>query len=86
MSYPAFLSVYLLAAVASVCSHVPGGVGVFDLVMIKVLNHGDPHGMLAALLAYRAVYYLLPLAVGLCLFAAHEFSFNRQARPGEREA
>jgi uncharacterized membrane protein YbhN (UPF0104 family) len=72
ISYAAFLSVYLMAIVGAVCSHVPGGVGVFDLIMIKLLNHGDPHGMLAALLVYRTVYYLLPLVVGLVFFAAHE--------------
>lgn len=79
IGFTSFLAIYLLAAVASVCSHVPGGIGVFDLVMIKLLNHGDPHGMLAALLVYRAVYYLFPLMVGLLLFVAHELNVRRVA-------
>ena len=72
IGYPAFVTIYLLAIVAAVCSHVPGGVGVFDLTMIKLLNRGDPHDILAALLVYRTVFYLLPLAVGLALFTLHE--------------
>ena len=82
IDYAAFLSVYLLAIVAAVCSHVPGGVGIFDLMMIKLLNHGDPHGMLAALLIYRTAYYLMPLAVGLGFFAAHELQLRNNRLPG----
>jgi uncharacterized membrane protein YbhN (UPF0104 family) len=72
IGYPTFVTVYLLAIVATVWSHVPAGVGIFDLMMIKLLGHVDPHGILAALLVYRAVFYLLPLAAGVVLFARHE--------------
>ena len=78
LSYPAFLSVYLVAIVAAVSSHVPGGVGVFDLVMLKLVAHGDPHDLLAALLVYRAVYYLLPLTVGLVFVMIHEVTIHRR--------
>ncbi|HWB11997.1 MAG TPA: hypothetical protein VG826_22420 [Pirellulales bacterium] len=72
IGYPTFIAVYLLAIVATVCSHIPAGVSIFDLMMLKLLNRIDPHDILAALLVYRAVFYLLPLAVGLALFAFHE--------------
>ncbi|HEV3344142.1 MAG TPA: lysylphosphatidylglycerol synthase domain-containing protein [Pirellulales bacterium] len=77
IGYPAFVTVYLLAIVAAVCSHVPGGVGVFDLLMIKMLDAGDPHDVLAAILVYRAIFYLLPLAVGVVFFALHEVQMRR---------
>jgi uncharacterized membrane protein YbhN (UPF0104 family) len=77
IGYWEFLTVYLLAIVAAVSSHVPGGVGVFDLMMIRLLARGDPHDLLAALLVYRAVFYLLPLAVGIILFAVHEAEIRK---------
>ncbi len=85
IGYPAFVTVYLLAIVAAVCSHVPGGVGVFDLLMIKLLDVGDPHDLLAAIMVYRAIFYLLPLAVGIVFFAVHEVQMRR-ASGREREA
>jgi uncharacterized membrane protein YbhN (UPF0104 family) len=74
IAWPLVLSTLLLAAVASALVHVPAGLGVIEAVFVAVLG---PAGMdiaseprlLAALLAYRAVYYLLPLlfAVVFCL-------------------
>ena len=78
-SYPHYLGIYLLALVAGVSSHVPGGLGVFDLVMIKLLVHGDRHDILAALTVYRILYYVLPLAVGTLLFASNEIQLRRQS-------
>jgi phosphatidylglycerol lysyltransferase len=54
-------------------SHGPGAVGVFDLVVLWALrghSHLDP--VAAALLAYRGVYYVLPLVVSAALFAFFE--------------
>lgn len=52
----------LLAAIAGVLAHVPAGLGVLEAVFIATLGGTLPAAQLvAALLAYRAVYYLLPL-------------------------
>lgn len=65
MEYGELLRVVLLATLATVVTHVPGGVGVFELVIIKLCPvYSKPH-LLAGLLMFRVVYYLLPL-----LFAA----------------
>ena len=47
-------------------SHVPGGVGVFEGLLIVLLKPYLSSGeLLPALLVYRAVYYLLPFVVAL---------------------
>ena len=56
----------LLAAIAGVITHVPAGLGVLEAVMLATLGGAvPPSTLLAALLAYRAVYYGLPLAAAL---------------------
>lgn len=68
-SYPSVLGVLLIAAVAGVIAHVPAGLGVLEAVFLALLSHAAPEGdVLAALLAYRAVYYLAPLMLATVLF------------------
>ncbi|MNU03170.1 Inner membrane protein YbhN [compost metagenome] len=44
---------------------VPGALGVVETVFLTMLGGQVPHGLLlAALIAYRALYYLIPLGVG----------------------
>lgn len=62
LSYPAFVGLYVLAMVAGAVSHVPGGLGVFESVLLLLLPGDAPaSSVLASLLAFRGVYYLLPL-------------------------
>jgi hypothetical protein len=64
IAYPAVLSVLLVAAVAGVITHVPAGLGVLEAVFVALLSHQLPqHELLAALVAYRVIYYLAPLAI-----------------------
>lgn len=77
-SYPAFLAAYGIAIAASVASHSPGGLGVFEAVMLAGLSHGDRAGLAAALLMYRGIYYLLPLATAALLAAGREGWQSRQ--------
>lgn len=67
-----FLSVYLIALAAGVVSNVPGGLGVFESVLLLLLPALPPHEALSALLAYRAIYYLLPFLLALVVIAARE--------------
>jgi phosphatidylglycerol lysyltransferase len=68
-----FLGVFLAAQLVAVTSHVPGGLGVFDGFVLALLRDEiDAARILGALLAYRMIYYLAPLAVGIVLLAAHE--------------
>lgn len=63
------LAVLLIAAVAGVIAHVPAGLGVLEGVFIALLSHRIGQGeLLAALLGYRAIYYLAPLCVAAPLY------------------
>ncbi|HEX7892000.1 MAG TPA: lysylphosphatidylglycerol synthase domain-containing protein [Ramlibacter sp.] len=67
--YTSVLPVMLVAAIAGVLLHVPAGLGVTEAVFIALLSHRVPeHQLLGALLAYRAVYYLVPLVAGALLY------------------
>ncbi|MEG8017006.1 lysylphosphatidylglycerol synthase domain-containing protein [Sphingomonas sp. LR55] len=70
--FPALLLGYLVAIVTGLITHAPGGVGVFEAVMLVSLPDIDRASLFAALLAYRVVYYLIPLAIGMLLFGIHE--------------
>lgn len=70
-AYPAFVLGYALAIIVALVSHVPGGLGVFEAVVIAAVP-GDKAQLLAALLAYRVIYYLLPLLLAALLLAWHE--------------
>lgn len=60
----------LLSAVATAVTHVPAGLGVAEVVFVAVLAGGSPDPrILAALLAWRAAYYLLPLAAAVAFYA-----------------
>ncbi len=77
-NYFHFLAIYLLGLVAVFVTQVPGGLGVIELVMLLLLRPSDPHVLIGALLAFRLIYFLLPLVVGLLIMGAHEFHLQRQ--------
>jgi uncharacterized membrane protein YbhN (UPF0104 family) len=64
VDYVHVLAVLLVAAVAGVVTHVPAGLGVLEAVFVALLAHAVAEAqLLGALLAYRGLYYLLPLVV-----------------------
>jgi glycosyltransferase 2 family protein len=66
VDYADALGALLIGAVAGVITHVPGGWGVLDFVILKSLAGSlDGHKVVAGVLVYRAAYYLLPLAVAV---------------------
>ncbi|OKH27492.1 lysylphosphatidylglycerol synthase domain-containing protein [Chroogloeocystis siderophila] len=79
VSYPEFLGIYLLAMTAGVISNIPGGLGVFESVIVLILApQVSAAAVLGSLLVYRAVYYLLPLAVAIILFGVYEVRMRFQ--------
>ncbi|WP_412072487.1 bifunctional lysylphosphatidylglycerol flippase/synthetase MprF [Pseudomonas fluorescens] len=85
--FGAFLLVYLLALAAGVLSHVPGGVGVFEAVLLAAF--ADTLGaapLAAALLLYRLIYVVLPLLVACLLLLISEARRLFQSRQSLRAA
>ena len=73
MGFAAFLAVFAAATMAGVVSHVPGGVGVFEAVVLAALPASvSLDQAAAALLLYRVVYYFTPFALALALLALNE--------------
>lgn len=77
-----FMLAYALGITLGLVTHIPGGVGVFEAVILATLPEGTAasgDAALAGLLAYRVVYYLLPFALAVLLNGAIETS--QLARP-----
>ncbi|HSV51435.1 MAG TPA: lysylphosphatidylglycerol synthase domain-containing protein [Burkholderiaceae bacterium] len=80
VAFPSVLAVLLLAAIAGVITHVPAGLGVLEAVFVALLWHQVPQTqLLAALLAYRAIYYLAPLLFALVLYPVLEARARHRA-------
>lgn len=73
------LGALLLSSVAGVITHIPAGLGVLEAVFLSLLAGAHPiNQLLAALLAYRAVFYLGPLLVAGLAYVALEFAARRR--------
>lgn len=73
VTFPAFVGFYAIATMLGVISHVPGGLGVFEAVMLVALGrHLPPEKLAGALVLYRLIYHVLPLALALGLLLVHE--------------
>jgi len=71
--FAAFLLVYLLALAAGVLSHVPGGVGVFEAILLAAFaNELGAAPLAAALLLYRLIYVVLPLLLACLVLLFNE--------------
>jgi phosphatidylglycerol lysyltransferase len=80
-----FLGVYAAAVFAGIISHIPAGVGVFEAVILLTLPGVPTDALVGSLLAYRAVYYLVPLVFGTLLFGSKELSAQRSRLARARE-
>ncbi len=77
--YPAFLGMYLLAQIAGMASQVPGGIGVFETIMVLFLSPAIPSAsVIGALLVFRGLYYFLPLGVAATLLGGLELMQRRE--------
>jgi len=86
IGYGSVTAVLLMAAVAGLVVHVPAGLGVIEAVFVSTLGGQLPRSeLLAALLAYRAVYYLLPLAGAMLGYGLSEVWGRDRASRGGHE-
>jgi phosphatidylglycerol lysyltransferase len=66
LSFVTFLGLFFVAILLGMASHVPGGVGVFEGLMVLLLKpYLSSNQLLPALVVFRAVYYLLPFTIAL---------------------
>lgn len=81
--YPAALATVLLGAVAGLVLRVPAGLGVLEAVGVALLATQalGQEQVLAALLAYRALYYFGPLVLAAVALGVAELRWRQQAAP-----
>jgi uncharacterized membrane protein YbhN (UPF0104 family) len=73
VAYTDVLTVLLVGAIAGVVAHVPAGLGVFEFVFVGLLGHQVGEGrLLAALLGYRAIYYIVPTLIAAAMYLVFE--------------
>jgi len=75
--YPDVAALYVGSETSALIAHVPGGWGVLEYVFTKSF---DGPGVVTGLLLFRAIYYLLPLLVGLSVWLIDEIAGRRASR------
>jgi uncharacterized membrane protein YbhN (UPF0104 family) len=68
--------VFVSATLLGFASHAPGGLGVFDAAMLVALWQFDKESVLAGLLLFRVLYYLVPFVFALIILGAREIWLN----------
>jgi len=80
ISFNTFIGAFIIAQILGIYSQVPGGLGVFELVFANIIPGADNQAMLyGSLIAYRIIYYLLPLVLsGIALLSYEGYLGYRQ--------
>lgn len=79
VGFDQLLSVFLVAQIVGLLSHVPGGLGVFEsLVLLLLQNRLPAADLLGTLLVYRLIYYLLPLTLAAVALGLYELRHQRE--------
>lgn len=74
-----YLAIYMFAQIAAFISHAPGGLGVFDgLFLLMMRPYLPAEQVVGALVAYRAIYYLIPLIAAALLLGGYEVYLRRE--------
>lgn len=81
LSLPAFLGLYIIMQVVTFATQIPGGVGVFDAMVLLLLgNFYAPETVFAAVLAFRILFYVIPLAISSLALLAYEARWRRRRK------
>jgi uncharacterized membrane protein YbhN (UPF0104 family) len=86
LKYAHVLAFYMAGFAGGLLSGLPGGVGVFDsLLLLGMAGYMDPAAAVGAILLFRVLYYLTPAGLAGVIFAVHEVFITagkkRAARP-----
>jgi hypothetical protein len=84
IAFSAVLSALLLAAVAGVITRIPAGLGVLEAVFVALFSQQmPPHELLAALVAYRLVYFIAPLGVASLVYLVMEAKARQRGQAAD---
>lgn len=86
-NYIEVLATLLIASIAGVVLHIPAGLGVLETVFVALLHQRFSHGtLLAALIGYRVLYFLIPLFLACLVYLWLERRARRLKQRRKREA
>jgi len=78
LTFVEFIGVFMLAQAVGLLSYVPGGLGVFETVILLLLSDKvEKSAIVSSLVLYRFIYYLLPFGLATSLLAVHELASKR---------
>src|SRR6266702_1853882 len=76
--------VFILATLLGFASHAPGSIGVFDAAMLVALPQFGREELLATLVVFRILYFLIPFGISISIMGTREFWLNVVAPWQER--
>jgi len=68
--------VFILATLLGFASHAPGSLGVFDAAMLVALPQFSREEVVATLVVFRILYFMIPFAIAISIMGAREFWLN----------
>jgi uncharacterized membrane protein YbhN (UPF0104 family) len=68
--------VFILATLLGFASHAPGSLGVFDAAMLVALPEFSKEQLLATLLVFRVLYFVIPFAIAISIMGTRELWLN----------
>jgi glycosyltransferase 2 family protein len=68
--------VFILATLLGFASHAPGSIGVFDAAMLLALPQFGREQLLATLLVFRVLYFVIPFTMAISIMGTREFWLN----------
>jgi glycosyltransferase 2 family protein len=68
--------VFILATLLGFASHAPGSIGVFDAAMLVALPQFSKEQLLATLVVFRILYFLIPFGISISIMGMREVWLN----------
>ncbi len=81
VSFITLAVIFVSATLLGFASHSPGGLGVFDAAMLVALSRFDKEELLAGLLLFRLLYYIVPFIISLAILGGRELHLSLFPRP-----
>jgi glycosyltransferase 2 family protein len=73
--------IFVSATLLGFASHAPGGIGVFDAAMLVALWQFDKEELIAGLLLFRLLYYIIPFGLALAILGTRELWLALRGTP-----
>ena len=68
--------VFILATLLGFASHAPGSLGVFDAAMLVALPQFGKEQLLATLVVFRILYFMIPFGIAISIMGTRELWLN----------